>query len=486
VRLPGFANEIRLGEIGRIRMAGTPVMHVRIDGPQLGIGQGLKWRGSALARFDGKRWYNDPGPVEPIPIEGGHMQPVDRQQLWIHGPRISYEVQLKNVAGDVLFFAGVPESVGIEARSVVRTSVDGFQLPRGSARGIRYQVFRAYLPNDSRPARRMGVALTEADRARYLQLPEMDPRVAQLASSIAEGQLSRFSIARAIERRLRSDYPYSIEPPDQEPADPVAHFLFDRRKGHCEYFASAMAVMLRALSIPSRVATGFQSGTFNPMSGWTLIRSSDAHSWVEAFFDGVGWVTFDPTPPDPNYAATSVWSRAGLYLDAADVFWQEWVVNYDLARQLSLVDRLGRPHAAFGGWWAKWDVGGALPGWRGLGGGLALAAGAVAAWWMVPRMRRWRRRVERERVMRAGKGSASDATLLYERMLEALRRRGVEKPAWMTPAEFARCVSPQGNSSVDASAVEKVTEHYLALRYGGDSARAPELLRLVESLEQGA
>ena len=82
-------------------------------------------------------------------------------------------------------------------------------------------------------------------------------------------------------------------------SDPLAYFLFVRRKGHCEYFASSMAVMLRTLGIPSRVATGFLSGVYNPMTGWQVIRASDAHSWVEAWIPGQGWTTFDPTPSDP-------------------------------------------------------------------------------------------------------------------------------------------------------------------------------------------
>ena len=84
--------------------------------------------------------------------------------------------------------------------------------------------------------------------------------------------------------------------PPSEPADPLADFLFERRKGHCEYFASAMAVMLRTLGIPSRLVTGFQGGAYNPVSGWSVVRASDAHSWVEAWIDGRGWITFDPTP----------------------------------------------------------------------------------------------------------------------------------------------------------------------------------------------
>jgi len=73
----------------------------------------------------------------------------------------------------------------------------------------------------------------------------------------------------------------------------LANFLFTRRKGHCEYFASSMAVMLRTQGIPARVVNGFAGSTYNPVSDLYMIRASDAHSWVEAFIDGPGWMTFD-------------------------------------------------------------------------------------------------------------------------------------------------------------------------------------------------
>src|SRR5438067_7353869 len=102
--------------------------------------------------------------------------------------------------------------------------------------------------------------------------------------------------AKQIQRHLKRDFSYTLELPSHEVPDPLANFLFVRRKGHCEYFASAMAVMLRTRGIPSRVVTGFQSGVMNPVNGWLILRASDAHSWVEAWVDGWGWMTFDPTP----------------------------------------------------------------------------------------------------------------------------------------------------------------------------------------------
>ncbi len=150
-----------------------------------------------------------------------------------------------------------------------------------------------------------------------------------------------------------SHYEYTLELPPVEPADPLAFFLFHRKKGHCEYFASSMAVMLRMIQIPSRVVTGFQSGVFNPISGSQLIRTSDAHSWVEAWLPDRGWVTFDPTPPDPHGQQLSAWTRLGFYADAVDVFWQDWVLNYNLDRQLQLASRVGESGRHLGLNWSE-------------------------------------------------------------------------------------------------------------------------------------
>src|SRR5205823_4276291 len=125
-------------------------------------------------------------------------------------------------------------------------------------------------------------------------------RIPELARSLTAASLTDLERARAIERALRTGYGYTLELPATEEADPLAHFLFSRRKGHCEYFASAMAVLLRSIGIPARLATGFQSGVYNSISDLWLIRTRDAHSWVEAWIPGRGWTTFDPTPADPG------------------------------------------------------------------------------------------------------------------------------------------------------------------------------------------
>ena len=117
-----------------------------------------------------------------------------------------------------------------------------------------------------------------------------------------------------------------------------------------------MAVMLREMGIPARVVTGFQSGTYNPMTGWHVIRASDAHSWVEAYLNHRGWTTFDPTPPDNRPRGTGLLARLALLGDAADTFWQEWVLNYNRDRQFDLALRLDSSGRSMSlGWLERWQ-----------------------------------------------------------------------------------------------------------------------------------
>ena len=479
--LPGFSNEVRLGQIGEMRMTSTPVMHARVYNQVPGLE--LKWRGSTLGSFDGRRWYNETDRGEPVMVDQKHARLAPLEQLAAPGKRLQYEVQLKSATGDVLFFAGLPEQISIDAPQIIRTSAGGYRVG-GFAAGMRYAAW-GFIDTPENPpfARELGAGA----RAVYLRTPEMDSRVGELAGRLTAGVDTAERKARVIEKHLLTQYGYTTELPVESPRDPVAYFLFERRKGHCEYFASAMAVMLRTQGIPSRVATGFQSGTFNPVSEWYLVRASDAHSWVEAWVDGRGWTTFDPTPPDLRPQETGLLARAAFYMDAMEVFWQDWVMSYDLERQLLLADRVGR-----GGWTPgfSWD---SMSGWIkavwnshvakwGLWVAGAIVAGEVLFWAMLPFVPRWWRRWKQKREearIRRGEAQASDAALLYGRMLEALKRQGVEKPGWLTPREFARTL---GDSPARPH-VENATEAYHEWRHGGRAEAAARMLDALSGLD---
>ena len=469
--LTGFSNTVNLGDIGRLKRSSRVVMHIQsADAAALAR---VYWRGAVLPRFDSMRWSSSPGPEQVLE--------VDQRTLTLPymphrpGPGVEYTVHLEEIAADTLFFAGTPESISINLPEIRRTRDGAFHVPR-APEGVTYAAY-SILEDQSSLATPLPPPLPRAIRDEALALPSLDPRIAQLAQSWVGEAVGDAQRARILERHLRHDFGYTLDLPSIRVRDPVADFLFVRRKGHCEYFASAMAVMLRTLEIPSRVITGFQSGVYNPITHTQVVRESDAHAWVEAWIPGSGWTTFDPTPADPS-ANTSP-SRISMFLDAADQFWQDWVLSYDLERQVSLASRMQESGRRLNFSWipslSQWGSRAAA-----VAGGIAVAALlALLAWAAGPALLRWRRRRLGERRARAGMGQPSDATLLYQRMLATLARRGYQKPPWLTPQEFSR-VLPQSEMSV---VVEDLTAAYTAFRFGGRREVAPQILRLLERLE---
>jgi protein-glutamine gamma-glutamyltransferase len=483
MRLPGFSNQVSLGEIGEMKTTSRPVMHIHIWGPQLG----LKWRGGALIDFDGKRWSNTSNRGRVTLTDGAAelIASADRGT----GRKLNYEIQFGEVSTNALFFAGIPESVRrLRAEAVYRSEGGVYRLGSPPPAGFHYE---AYSLLEDAPEAATPIypppKLALEHRERYLVLPPLDPRIAALARQWTTGLGGELERVRAIERQLRKEYSYTLELPSREVADPLAQFLFERRKGHCEYFASAMTVMLRDIGIPARLATGFQSGIYNSMTDLWLVRASDAHTWVEAWIPGHGWSTFDPTPPDPD-PTLPLMARLGLYLDTAQTFWQQWVVAYDAGQQGSLADRMEQGARRMGVHWldsmesagANWNT------WtlawvkrNGLRAAIVLAMG-LWIWALGPpllRLLRMRRRVERAR---RGQASVADATLLYERMLQIVNHHGYQKPAWFTPAEFATSLagSPLGPP------VREFTHAYNALRFGGRTEIAPRLSTILDDLER--
>lgn len=489
IHVPGFSSEVTLGEIGEVKNDSTAVMHVRPESRR--FPDNLKWRGVALSDFDGKRWSSPPGEARTVHLEDGWTLVTNQPQI---GDTLYYHVTLNAVDSDVLFVAGVPVHLrpelsgvlGFQRDASVRMERDGsLRLRSLPPDNFRYSV-SSVLENTSRVADH--APLSERAREQYLRLPPIDPRVRELAEQVTAGLFTQFDRARAIQNHLRRSYGYTLEFPDHEPRDPIAYFLFERKKGHCEYFASAMAVMLRAIGIPARLVNGFQGGTFNPISDQYVIRASDAHSWVEAYLESRGWTTFDPTPPDPSAHSGGLFAQFALWTDAADTFWQEWVLRYDRGRQFILAAQLGSAGRRWRlGWIGGWSRSGErwkaqLTAWsKAFGPGLALIVVlALAVVLAGPRALRSLRMLHRVRRVREGQASAGDATVLYERMLDVLRNRGFQKPAWFTPREFAASLPAETGMLVD-----QFTAAYNDLRFGGKLDAAPRLTLLLEELETG-
>ena len=468
-RLTGFSNVVDLGTFGRIARDNSPVMYVQSYSRPLP--QGLKWRGAALTRFDGRRWSAAPPNFMELTGPNGAVEVADLpQRSRRDGRRLLYRVDLSSTTSGTLFIAGIPEYINTSAPKILRTPEDSYRVPFTSGRELRYEV-------SALSAAPLPAPLSPTERVRSLRLPAVNARIWDLARSwVGTDAPSDFERARRIEKHLREDYRYSLETARIPVRDPLVNFLFHAKAGHCEYFASAMAVMLRSVGIPSRVATGYLGGYFNEFSGLQVIRASDAHAWVEGWIEGRGWVTFDPTPSAPPPSDST--ARLGVYFDALDSLWQRWVMAYDLGSQATLASKLAanvtnrtrnwRTPSAGGiarDWWRQ-AVESPTEGWIGVG---ALLLGLLAA----PRLRREIAMRLRLRRARRAKSNVA-AALLYETVLEELEHRGVGKPESATPVEFLATMSDQQEPRL-----ARITELYNRARYGNDHQAASELARLV-------
>lgn len=498
--LSGFSDEVRLGAIASLQRTDNPVMHIRViqSDPPLTPDQieSLAWRGRGLSSFDGRRWFSS----DPPALYATQAGRLDVFPLWLNRPTelLRYQVTLEPIASPVLFYPAqlLRTSTHLpvlawDRRTATLTSAasDNSGFAGASYSGISNltEPPASELIAAPPPSRRdMRFGLEE-----FLQLPPgLDPRIAELAHTIvAHSPSDNWDRMQALADYLRSHYQYTVEALPQGD-DPLATFLFDQPQGDCEYFASALAVMGRALNIPTRVVNGFLGGTYNSLSGEYVVRGRDAHSWVEAYFPATtngarerglrfrresgSWVRFDATPADNPTGADS---GAGMALDALSSFWQEWIVDFDRLQQASMArqleDALGgaaslaqrENHAAT----TAWEVLSKPRSWpaRDLFWGLGLFGLASAGAWGLWRGR-WRLRWGRWSWPRPDDGVSGRraATLSYRRFQRCLARLGLRRALGQTAPELLLAMQRQpGDPKLSRLAAEYVAA-YEALRFG--------------------
>jgi protein-glutamine gamma-glutamyltransferase len=481
----GFGDTVELGRIGEIQQSGSVVMHVQIDGDEQGSFD-LKWRGVALGKFDGRIWSNNRA-QHPLfrKMDGRFVFPPPAGIQKATPRLISYRVLMEAVGMNVFFLAGATETLeGFYGHLAMDDGGAVFDLdPEHPVN--RYRASSDIEQVAASDLRTAGDTYPPEVVSSYLQLPALDSRIPQLAAQITASAGNDYDKARAVEAYLRTHFGYTLQLSRTVPHDPLANFLFERKQGHCEYFASSMAVILRTLGIPSRVVNGFRTGEFNDLTSQYVVRASNAHSWVEAYFPNHGWVAFDPTP-GASFPARTGWSRVSLYLDAMASFWREWIVNYDVGHQQSLAvsagNRSRQVFAALRRWWHRHymrllagarHTGSAMAGsplrWS-LGGGLvaALLVFVVNARGLLRSLGKLRLAARPEKSPRRA------ATIWYERMTQRLARRGWRKLPTQTPDEFLCGID-------DARVRQRVAEftrHYQSARFDDsveDVRRLPEL-----------
>ncbi len=494
----GFSDHVQLGQIGQIQQSSALVMHIEIDGDRVG-GSDLHWRGVALADFDGHTWSHSPnGFILQRQADRSFRVPPANAALrsyvttsLVREHVIHYRVLMEPIGTTVFFLAPWARTVSGDYGMLGGDSggaVYNFDSQRAISRYEADSDIATAAPAELRTA---GRNYPTPVTASYLRLPAIDPRVPQLAAQITSSASNDFDRASTLENYLKTRFGYTLDLPKTAMKDPIANFLFERKQGHCEYFASAMAVMLRTLGIPSRVVTGFRSDEFNDLTGNYVVRAKDAHAWVEAYFPGYGWQTFDPTPAGAS-GTPQGWSRLALYVDAISSFWRDWVVSYDTSHQYALGQAAvsgsrglwegariwARNHYASMLKWArrKQDRVEHSPGrWAVLGGGIAFVLLLLGNLGRIARLLH-----EKWLAAHPERSPEQSAAMWYRRMARALARRGVEKPAAQTPQEFVKKIE----DSRLREPVARFTQVYESARFGNsidDAQRLPELYEEVEA-----
>jgi transglutaminase-like putative cysteine protease len=453
VRLSGFSPEVRLGVIGPVKRDPTIVM--RASGAALGLGrQPLYLRGAVFDAFDGRNWLATTPSRRQVPLNGAGRFAVGHATA----ATAPLAIQVEPLDTTVIFAPEHTASLEGPFAAVLMDDDEIFSVPYPPGSRQTYEVWQR--TPDARQA-------AHTFPSRYLRLNGAS-RIAALAEQTTHGRDTAVEKAVAIERFLRTRYSYTLDVPGGEDR-PLDAFLFDRRSGYCEHFASAMAMMLRAVGVPTRLVTGFLVQEWNAVGKYAIVRQGDAHAWVEAYLPDSGWTRFDPTPPVPP--ADRPWAgSADHYLDALRTSWNRYVLDFSLRDQHEALEN------AEVGWSriraritttlsdstrrltrlsdATWFVGGLIA-------AALFALGTLLA-------------IRRARL--DGRPSSRAPVAFYHRLLRALERQGVAKPTAVTPAEFAQRHTARPES---AAAIRRVTERYYEVRYGRRRL-SPEERRLVE------
>ena len=498
--MSGFSDDVELGQIGEIKKNSSVVMRVRTGKPVEYAS--LRWRGIAMATFDGKRWYTPDR--ESVPISAGingWISLTDRPPA--PDPKataVRYTILLEPVATDTMFAPanviqlrgnlsgeGSNQEAGARRSYVSRDITDSLYNPFHNFSTVRYEGLSVLPGMDVSKLRAAPADYPDDIRDLYLQLPSLDPRVKQLAEQVTSRAQTAIDKTIAIESYLRTRYAYTLNLTGKPGSDAIAHFLFETRAGHCEYFASAMAIMLRSIGIPTREVNGFLPGEYNDLGGDYIVRASDAHSWVEVYFPGTGWLTFDPTPPTAD-AQGGLFARLGQYIDWFELSWNEWIINYDFMHQIQLAQNLQhstRNWADAGRrWYARQQDHGRrwMKSWA--GGLRVVLIAAVLLFFVVVRfdlVAGLGRRLWLSWQLRSPEATRSNpqlASRLYEELLFVLAKRGIARQASETPLEFAAALSQPRL----APAVQEFTLHYARARFGGTACDTVRLRALLEQV----
>ncbi len=425
---PGSLSRLSLSQAVAFRVAftGQPPRHEQ-----------MYWRGPVLWDFDGRTW---------TPGKTLHFKTPQLDRL---GNATDYTVTLEPHNKTWLFALEMPTQLSIP----VELTHD-FQLLRRTPVTARLRY-----PVHSQLSYRANAEEEPQQLQRALSLPPgLSPRARQLAAGWRTSLGNDDAVIRAaITHYNRENFFYTLEPPPLPSSNTVDDFLFETRQGFCEHYASSFVFLMRAAGIPARVVTGYQGAEYNDLGGYYIVRQSDAHAWAEVWLRERGWVRIDPTAaisPErvqyglaaalPDSAALrffartqSPWLRSLRFnLDALANQWNQWVLGYDTERQFGFLTRLGMESVT----WQKMALT--------MLAGVALLVGLFTLLMLRRLAVRHTDQVQR----------------LYLKFCRKLEKAGIARAAHEGPQDFAARATQMKPQR--ASAIEDITAHYVALRYG--------------------
>lgn len=553
VQLSGFSENIDLGNHGTIKDDNTVVMRVEFPGGRPPRAEPFYWRGITFDHYDGVGWKSTMrqtrsmtpnsewsfrlrhfnGSPEEIIRQDIYLEPIGSNVVFTLYPAITLELAQKDKAVPA-WIRG--KGLLISEGDVLRFHASG-RTAAGNT-GVQYTVhsWNGQIPAESwRQLARDNPDMELPPRyaKAYTQLPELNPRIRRLAEEITQGYDNDYDRADAIARHLRQNYTYTTNLPDPGAEPPLDAFLFTHKRGHCEYFSTAMVILSRSVGIPARSVNGFMGGAWNAFDDFLAVRNADAHSWVEISLGNRDWIPFDPTPPGADVSAQTDWSTeiSKLY-DSVKFRWLKYVIEYDLDTQVELLRQAtaalsgqdadqsnpqefqfslmdlfwkirqnGLPAAlvllvAFLGWLAVRLRGPVALDWKD-GAVVVVAAGLGLAVVML----RWRPEADdlaraygvvlpiaacagaawARRPRRQGRrASPQGVARLYAQLREALVGAGLE----LRPGDGPEAVLERARAAAPPALpqIERLIERYMAVRFGGQALGADELRALERSL----
>jgi transglutaminase-like putative cysteine protease len=314
----GFTDRVKLGTVSGIQEDASAIMRVNMERVNE---ENLYWRGIVLDSFDGTDWKT--APVRELA--------TTRQGL-PRGRVIQQTVYLEPYGNNYLFTLDKPLYVALrDARKFRDLTIIS---PRYLERRFKYDVYSVLSDR---------IIEKEVNLERHLQVPEhLSGRIKDLVKSLVS-QTTKEDIPFVLYRYLGSPpFAYSLKDlPVSE--NPLEDFLFETKKGNCEYFASAYAIMLRLAGIPSRLVGGYRGGYYNDVGGYYLVPQKNAHVWVEVHLKG-SWVRMDPTPASLDTFTTpasgDLFFRMRVFFDTVNYYWYAMIINYDFQKQLFMLYKL--------------------------------------------------------------------------------------------------------------------------------------------------